>query len=45
MALAAERYIDGGATVLLAVGAAHMFGDDGIISLLESKGYTVEEWQ
>lgn len=45
MALAAERYIDGGATVLLAVGTAHMFGDDGIISLLESKGYTVEEWQ
>lgn len=44
MALAAQRYIQGGATVLLAVGAAHMFGDDGIISLLENEGYTVEEW-
>lgn len=45
MALAAERYIDGGATVLLAVGTAHMFGENGIISLLEDKGYTVEIWQ
>lgn len=45
MALAAQRYIQGGATVLLAVGAAHMFGDDGIISLLENQGYTVEVWQ
>lgn len=44
MALAAERYIEGGATVFLAVGAAHMFGDDGIIQLLENKGYTVEKW-
>lgn len=44
MALAAQRYIQGGATVLLAVGTAHMFGDDGIINLLENEGYTVEEW-
>lgn len=45
MVLAAERYISGGKTVLLAVGTAHMFGDEGIISLLEDKGFTVEVWQ
>lgn len=41
MADKAEEYMNGDDTVLFIVGAAHFYGDDGILSLMESRGYTV----
>ena len=41
MADAVKQYLAEGRTVFLVVGAAHMMGDDGIIALLRSEGYTV----
>ncbi|MBQ9415005.1 MAG: TraB/GumN family protein [Clostridia bacterium] len=43
MAKAAKRYLEDGKTVFLAVGAAHMLGDAGIVHLLEQEGYAVEQ--
>lgn len=37
----AEEYIKAEEKYVLAVGALHFFGDDGIVKLLEDKGYTV----
>ncbi|MBR4439108.1 MAG: TraB/GumN family protein, partial [Clostridia bacterium] len=39
MADAAESYIKQGLNVFFVVGAAHMGGDDGVVALLESRGY------
>lgn len=39
---AAENFLNGDKNVLFVVGAAHYAGDNGIISLLEKDGYTVE---
>lgn len=37
-----ENFLKGDKNVLFVVGAAHYAGDDGIISMLEKDGYTVE---
>ncbi|MGN0537680.1 MAG: TraB/GumN family protein [Acutalibacteraceae bacterium] len=42
MADTAERYMQSGDTVMMVVGAAHYYGESGILSLLRSKGCTVE---
>ncbi len=42
MADKAEQYMNEKKTVFYVVGAAHMCGDDGIVSLLEKRGYTVK---
>lgn len=42
MADKAEEYMNDGKKVFFMVGAAHMYGDDGIVSLLQQRGYTVE---
>ncbi len=42
MAEKAVEYIESGDVVFFAVGAAHMVGDVGVVSLLKDKGYTVE---
>lgn len=42
MADKAEKYMNDGKKVFFMVGAAHMYGDDGIIQLLKDRGYTVE---
>lgn len=42
MADKAEEYMNDGKKVFFMVGAAHMYGDDGIIQLLKDRGYTVE---
>ena len=41
MAEKAAEYVKSGDTVFFAVGAGHMVGEDGIVSLLEKEGYTV----
>ena len=41
MAMAAQQFLDGGKRVFFVVGAAHMIGDDGIVSLLEYNGYSI----
>lgn len=42
MADKAEEYMNNGKKVFFMVGAAHMYGDDGIVQLLKDRGYTVE---
>lgn len=42
MTEAVENFLNGEKNVLFIVGAAHYVGDEGIISLLEKDGYTVE---
>jgi uncharacterized protein YbaP (TraB family) len=43
MADAAVEYLKGKETAFLVVGAAHMVGKDGIVSLLKKRGYQVEQ--
>lgn len=43
MAKAAIKYMESGKNVFLVVGAAHMIGEGGIVSLLRQAGYTVNE--
>jgi uncharacterized protein len=38
-----EKMIELGESVLIAVGAAHLVGKDGVIELLKARGYTVEQ--
>ncbi len=42
MADKAEEYMNDGKKVFFMVGAAHMYGESGIVSLLEKRGCTVE---
>jgi uncharacterized protein YbaP (TraB family) len=42
MAEAVERHLNGRETCFVVVGAAHLVGDNGVIRLLEQKGYLVE---
>lgn len=42
MADKAEEYMNDGKKVFFMVGAAHMYGDDGIVQLLKDRGYTAE---
>ena len=42
MLVKAEEYLSSGETVFLAVGAAHMPGEHGLVRLLTNAGYTVE---
>lgn len=41
MADKAEEYIKAGKKVLVMVGAAHFYGDNGLINLMQKRGYTV----
>lgn len=41
MAKKAEGYIDNGEKVFVLVGAAHFYGDNGIVELMKKDGYTV----
>lgn len=43
MADTAEKYIEEEKNVFYVVGAAHMGGENGIISLLEQRGYSIEK--
>lgn len=43
MADKAEEYMNDGKKVFFMVGAAHMYGDDGIVQLLTDRGYKVEK--
>ncbi len=38
-----EKMIEQGDSTLIAVGAAHLVGKDGVIELLKARGYTVEQ--
>jgi uncharacterized protein YbaP (TraB family) len=38
-----EKMIEQGESTLIAVGAAHLIGKDGVIELLKARGYTVEQ--
>ncbi len=38
-----ETWVDGNRNVMIIVGAGHLVGDDGIIALLKSKGYIVQQ--
>ena len=38
-----EKMIEQGESALIAVGAAHLVGKDGVIELLRARGYTVEQ--
>ena len=38
-----EQYLQGDETYFVVVGAAHLVGENGIINLLDSKGYTVRQ--
>ena len=38
-----EKMIKQGESTLIAVGAAHLIGKDGVIELLKARGYTVEQ--
>jgi uncharacterized protein YbaP (TraB family) len=40
---AAEQFLRGKEQGFLVVGAAHMVGKEGIVRMLEKKGYTVEQ--
>ncbi|PCI50545.1 MAG: hypothetical protein COB49_03600 [Alphaproteobacteria bacterium] len=42
---AIERYINGGRTIFIVVGAAHLVGQDGIVKMLEARGYRVDKIQ
>ncbi len=42
MADTAESYMKSGNTVMMVVGTAHYYGEDGVLSLLEARGCTVE---
>ena len=42
MADAAESYIKQGMNVFYVVGAAHMYGDKGVVALLKERGYDVQ---
>lgn len=42
MADKAEQYMKDGKQTFFMVGAAHMYGDDGLVSLLTKRGYKVE---
>lgn len=42
MADKAEQYMKDGKQTFFMVGAAHMYGDDGLVSLLTQRGYKVE---
>lgn len=42
MADTAESYMQSGDTVMMVVGASHYYGEDGVLSLLQSRGCTVE---
>ena len=44
MAEKAKVYLEEGRTVFLAVGAAHMLGEAGLVQLLTDAGYTVERY-
>jgi uncharacterized protein YbaP (TraB family) len=39
-----EEYIKSGQICFVVAGAGHMGGGDGIVALLRSRGYTVEQW-
>lgn len=43
MTAALEKYISEGKNVFCVVGVGHLIGDEGIISLMENKGYIVEK--
>ncbi len=43
MADKAEEYMNSSDKVLLVVGSAHFYGDDGILKLMENRGYTVTQ--
>lgn len=43
MADVAERYLKGKDPALVVVGAAHLVGKDGVVSLLEKRGYKVQQ--
>lgn len=43
MADKAEEYIKSDDTVLMVVGAAHFYGDSGILQLMEDRGYTITQ--
>jgi uncharacterized protein len=43
MADMAEQFLKGKETALVVVGAAHMVGADGVVKLLEKRGYKVEQ--
>ena len=42
---AIERHINSGKTIFIVVGMAHMVGQDGLVRMLESKGYSVKKIQ
>jgi uncharacterized protein len=39
-----EGYIKSGQVHFVIAGAAHMGGNDGVVALLRSRGYTIEQW-
>jgi uncharacterized protein YbaP (TraB family) len=43
MADVVERYLKGKDQAIVVVGAAHLVGKDGVVSLLEKRGYKVEQ--
>jgi uncharacterized protein YbaP (TraB family) len=43
MAEVVERHLNGRETAFVVVGAAHMVGENGVVRLLEEKGYHVEQ--
>ena len=43
MADVAEQFLKGKEQAFLVVGAAHMVGKDGVVSLLQKRGYKVEQ--
>jgi uncharacterized protein YbaP (TraB family) len=42
MTASLEQYLKGKESCFVVIGAAHLLGDNGIIKLLQSKGYRVE---
>lgn len=42
---AIEGYINGGKNIFIVVGAAHLVGPDGLVRMLESKGYKLDKIQ
>lgn len=42
---AIDRHINSGKTIFIVVGMAHMVGQDGLVRMLESKGYSVKKIQ
>jgi len=43
MADVAEQFLNGGEQAFVVVGAAHLVGKDGVVRILESRGYKVEQ--